>query len=276
MPVWRTILNIALHRESGIPPSKILLQHKKLLAAARIRRLDEWHPLVFRSSETLKETISRLGLRNGKKDRPFTLPERYLTHLQMSVKILPDSEGPARPQEPLSEIRGELIRLDKRKKANRVKLWIANLPSETVFAYSDGSSCGRARSAWRYSLYRGGQMIGNGSGPMLGAEILRAQRALEAAIEKPRGAPIKILLDSHSAIHALKVGRSKSSQWIVDKFVAQLRDYQQVEIQWIPSHCGIIGNEKADGLAKNALKHIPAQLPAGPGELKYTFESIKR
>lgn len=40
LPVWRTTPTIALHRESRIPPTEIILQHKKLEAVARTQRLD--------------------------------------------------------------------------------------------------------------------------------------------------------------------------------------------------------------------------------------------
>ena len=93
LPVWRTTPNLVLHRESGIPPAIILLQQKQLLTAARIQRLDAWHPLVFRARENPKETINRLNLRAGQKDRSFTVPERYLTRLQMSARSVPTAEG---------------------------------------------------------------------------------------------------------------------------------------------------------------------------------------
>lgn len=69
LSVWRTTPNTVLHRESGIPPAAIVLQQKRFRAAARIQKLDTWHPPVIRSKEEPKDTIYRLGLRAGLSDR---------------------------------------------------------------------------------------------------------------------------------------------------------------------------------------------------------------
>ncbi|KAI1006483.1 hypothetical protein K3495_g1743 [Podosphaera aphanis] len=63
------------------------------------------------------------------------------------------------------------------------------------------------------------------------AELLGAQKALEAAMSKAGTSPIKLLLDNAVAVQALQRGRTKSSQAVVDKFVAQLQQCQSVEIR---------------------------------------------
>ncbi|KAI0994090.1 hypothetical protein K3495_g14093, partial [Podosphaera aphanis] len=276
---------MALHRESGNPPAAILLQERQLRAAARIQRLDVWHPLVLRSRESSKETINRLGLRAGQKSRSFTFPERYFTRLQISARNMPAAEGPGRLYYPKGELNNKPLELDRQLEAEHAKQWISNLPSNTVCAYSDGSSCGPAKSAWGYTLYRRGQLIASGAGPMHGAEIydaelLGAQKALEAAMSKAGTSPIKLLLDNAIAVQALQRGRTKSSQAVVDKFVAQLQQCQSVEIRWIPGHSGIIGNEEADKLAKGALRNLPAGPIQEPSEdreeHKFTFSAVAR
>ncbi|KAI0998038.1 hypothetical protein K3495_g10151 [Podosphaera aphanis] len=242
---------MALQRESGIPPAAILLQERQLRAAARIQRLDVWHPLVLRSRESPKETISRLGIRVGQKSRLFTFPERYFTRLQISARNLPAAEGPGRLQYPKGELNNKPLELDRQLEAEHGKQWIAKLPSDTVCAYSDGSSYGPAKSAWRYTLYRRGQLIASGAGPMHGvevfdAELLGAQKALESAISKAGTSPIKLLLYNAVAVQALQKGRTKSPQAVVDKFVAQMQQCQSVEIRWILGHSGIIRNEEAE------------------------------
>lgn len=81
LPVWRTTPNVIFHREAGIPPAEIVLQMRQIKSAARIRRLDCWHPLTRRAVETPKDVIERLRLRAGQKERTFRVPERYLTRL---------------------------------------------------------------------------------------------------------------------------------------------------------------------------------------------------
>ncbi|KAI0992184.1 hypothetical protein K3495_g16002, partial [Podosphaera aphanis] len=188
LPAWRTTPNTVLHRESGIPPATILLQQRQLRAATRIQRMDTWHPLLMRSQEGPKETINRLGLRAGQKSRTFTNPERYLTRLQTSLQNVPSAVESGKLFFPKAERNCQVARLDKQSEATQAKLWIGNLSTDTICAYSDGSSCGWARSAWAYTLFRGRQMIGSGAGALLGAEaydaeVLGAQKALEAAMQ---------------------------------------------------------------------------------------------
>ena len=102
-------------------------------------------------------------------------------------------------------------------------------------------------------------MIESDAGPLWGAEaydaeLLGAQKALEAAIRVAGTNPIKVLLDNSEAAQALRSGRSRSFQGIVDRFVLDCQRHRSVEIRWIPGHSGIEGNEKADELAKSALK----------------------
>ena len=99
----RTITNVVLHRESGISPSAVILQHRKEPAAARIQRLDAWHLLVFRSREVPKDTTSRLGLRIGQKNQTFKFLERYLTRLHISAKNVPLAERPGKLYFPKAE-----------------------------------------------------------------------------------------------------------------------------------------------------------------------------
>lgn len=240
---------------------------------------------MFRARENPKETISRLKLRAGQKDRSFTVPERYLTRLQISVRSISTAEGLGNLFFPRGEPKIKSVGGDRQDEKALVKQWMTCLPSNTVFAYSDGSSCGPAGSAWGFLLYREGQMIGQGAGAMPGAEvydaeILGAQKALEAAISKAGKSPIKVLLDNSTVVRALQRGRSKSSQAIVDKFIALIRSHPAVETQWIPGHTGITGNEAADKLAKAALNELPPEISTESPETRsghrYTFAAVSR
>ena len=66
-------------------------------------------------------------------------------------------------------------------------------------------------------------MIEVGSGPMPGAEVYdaelsEAQKAMEEAINKATGGPVKLLLNNPNTVRALPSGRTRSSQFVVDKF----------------------------------------------------------
>lgn len=131
----------------------------------------------------------------------------------MSARNLPDAESPGRLHYPTGEFNSKPSEVDRQLEAEHAKQWIANLPSHTVCAYSDGSSCGPVKSEWGYALYRQGQLIVSGAGPMPGAEVyvaelLGAQKAQEAAISKAGSSPIKVLLDNAVAVQALQRGRT--------------------------------------------------------------------
>ncbi|PNP37025.1 hypothetical protein TGAMA5MH_11085 [Trichoderma gamsii] len=76
LPVWKTTAIPILHRESGIPPARVLLDQVRLRQAARIANLDPRHPIVKRVV-TRGRYQSRLqtlaGLAPSCK-RPFILP----------------------------------------------------------------------------------------------------------------------------------------------------------------------------------------------------------
>lgn len=257
LPAWRTTPNGALHREEGIPPALIILQQKMLRSAARMRRMDAWHPLAIRAAEDPKETIRRLGLRSGQRNRLFRQPERYMTRLQMSVRRVPTAEGPGKLYFPRGTPASNPCSRENEARSGSIKRWLASRPANTVFAFSDGSSLGPGKSAWGYVVYQGVKLVASGSGPLPGAEVFDAEvvgamKALKAAIEVGKDLLICILLDNQAATQALERGRSNSSQSEVDKF-SSLRHNKRVEIRWIPGNVGIQGNEEANKLAKSAL-----------------------
>ncbi|KAH7169807.1 uncharacterized protein B0J16DRAFT_248910, partial [Fusarium flagelliforme] len=50
LPVWKTTPITVLHRESGIPPVEQLLEARRLRFAARLKSLDDAHPLAKRTT----------------------------------------------------------------------------------------------------------------------------------------------------------------------------------------------------------------------------------
>ena len=69
----------------------------------------------------------------------------------------------------------------------------------------------------------------------------------------PPPATIRICTDSQSALTRLKSGPSSQTQCLPDEIWARLRRLggrHRIDLQWVPGHAGVEGNEVADGVAK--------------------------
>ncbi|RKK08454.1 hypothetical protein BFJ69_g17597 [Fusarium oxysporum] len=60
LPVWKTTPITVLHRESGIPPVDQLLDARRLRFSARLKSLDEAHPLAIRTRPPRQPTYHDL------------------------------------------------------------------------------------------------------------------------------------------------------------------------------------------------------------------------
>jgi hypothetical protein len=60
LPVWKTTPITILHRESGIPPVDQLLEARRLRFSARLKSLDDTHPLVRRTLSPRQPTYHDL------------------------------------------------------------------------------------------------------------------------------------------------------------------------------------------------------------------------
>jgi ribonuclease HI len=81
------------------------------------------------------------------------------------------------------------------------------------------------------------------------AAIGHAATALRENIADARD-KVVIFTDAKSVLTALKSQHSSDLSDLSDQLEGLNQSYQKVVIQWVPAHCQIRGNEKADKLAK--------------------------
>ncbi|KAI0996528.1 hypothetical protein K3495_g11653 [Podosphaera aphanis] len=262
LPVVRTTPNVALHREAGIPPTKILLEGNRIRVAARLKSLDEQHPLRSRAS-----VCPNVGTQKyEKRKKGSARPELQMSRVQRAYQQLPDSEVPdSIPTPAYMPALGT-----KETQTEACTRWVNNVPGSDICAYADGSSEGHGRSAWGFVLKREGITLLRGSGivhggEVLDAEIIGARNALESALSFVREEQqrlgerkqiIHVLLDSQQAVKILTTGTSSSSLKDVRSFYV-LSKKAGAMVKWVPGHSGIQGNVEADSVARSALRGLP-------------------
>ncbi|KAI0997120.1 hypothetical protein K3495_g11067 [Podosphaera aphanis] len=201
LPVWRTTPNVVLHRESGIPPARMLLEGNRLHLVVRLNTLDDRHPLRSRAS-----VCPNVGTLRFKSSRKLSKrPEIKMTRIQRAYWQLPSSEA----AESLSAPAYSSNLGSKLKGVEAYLKWSQTIASTDICAYSDGSSEGPGRSSWGFVLKRRGQIFEKSHGILHGgevydAEIVRATMALRASLLAGReGHKIYVLFDNQAAVSAL-------------------------------------------------------------------------
>ncbi|KAI1000257.1 hypothetical protein K3495_g7940 [Podosphaera aphanis] len=137
LPTWRTMPKATLWRETGIPLAKVLLEERRLRSAARIRRLDEFHPLRLRALESTEAARHRLGPRSSNRGRrPGN--KTHGSRVQRAFRLLPETESPPPPRRTIPPP-PRLCRTDNVTAAGTTMNWLSRLPQDCLCAYSDGS-----------------------------------------------------------------------------------------------------------------------------------------
>lgn len=251
LPVWRTTPTNVLHREAGIPPVSQLLEARRIAFAARLKSLDEAHPLAKRTARPNVPAVSRLV-----KLKYQEQPQNFRTRLRRTDELLPSCPRPVLLQRKFGS--QETVPLQTTSKEETTRgfcVWLQTSSSRTLVVYSDGSLSVQGHAGYGFAIHRNGVTILNGSGRLGPAEVYDAEakgalEGLRAAISLPDADRIVVCLDNLATATCLRGMPSDSSQDIFLEFQSLAQEYGAVEIRWIPGHADIPGNEQADALAK--------------------------
>ena len=263
LPVWRTTPIAALHRESGIPPIIQLLETRRMRFAARLKRVDEAHPLAKRTLQPEPPTIHRsIKLK-------YQMPrEAFRTRLRRSDQLLPRSTRPLLLPRRFDEHATPLQTAPKDESAKDFLEWLRSIPRETLIVYSDGSLSTEKAAGYGYVIHRNGLTLTSSSGRLGPAEVFDAEakgalEGLRAALNLPNPRRIFVYLDNLAVANCLRGMPADSSQEAFLEFQALTTTHGATVVRWIPGHTNITGNEQADALAKAATS-LPEPADALP------------
>jgi len=157
---------------------------------------------------------------------------------------------------------------------------IQTIDNKDITIYTDGSKsgdnigaafCTSTGHTWRGKL--------PGWSGVLAAEVVAIDNAIKwAAKEMKTGQRVVVLTDSLSAQQLILHGDHKCHLWEERRSIVRTAKWIHntyggtAEIGWIPSHCGVAGNERADRLAGKAAANHPGtaliKCRPTPNELK--------
>ena len=149
--------------------------------------------------------------------------------------------------------------LEELKQAALTSIANTEMPNTVVF-YTDGTvdpttnTTGAAVYSSRYTAC----WRTTDTASTMQTELIAMKQALTYSLENEEG-PITIHTDCKSAMQALQQNKIKENKVLIKDILYLLHQHKNtnrhVTINWIPSHIGIPGNDKADELAKTT-KHI--------------------
>jgi ribonuclease HI len=132
------------------------------------------------------------------------------------------------------------------------------IPEGTILCYADGACSGNPGPAGLGVVIIDGdtrvelsEYLGNGTNNV--AELTAVLRALEEVSD--RGRPMVIHTDSQYTIGVVQKGwKAKANVELVAELREALEEREDTRLHYVPGHSGVVLNERADALAREAVK----------------------
>ncbi|RKK65695.1 hypothetical protein BFJ68_g18633, partial [Fusarium oxysporum] len=154
LPVWKTTPIAILHRESGIPPIDQLLEAKRLRFSARLKSLDEAHPLAGRTRP--RRPPDRPTYHDLIKRRyQIQTKSVFRTRLRRTDELLAPCERPKLVQRCFHQEQMPPLQMASKEKSTGAFLhWVERLDPLTLVVYSDGSLSSEGAASYGFTIHQ--------------------------------------------------------------------------------------------------------------------------
>lgn len=253
---WKTTALAAMEIESNTMPIDLYLQQRNEHALYRITG-----SAIYQSIASTRGTVA---IDRRTKRSPLQIledldPDTNQLTGQARDKIEPAYANTANPwwdppETHVAATKDGAIRLH-RAKTRRMKDRATH-----ALIYTDGSEISGevGAAAWcpKAERAKSRYMGNNTTSTVYAAELVGIELALQIAQELEGCTGTTIFTDNQAAIQAIAHPAVSSGQYITYRVIREIEKARQkgiqVELQWVPSHQGIPGNEEVDRLAKQA------------------------
>ena len=280
-PMWTRLCNLRM--EANLPSLKDRINARNTCIIAKILQLDRDSHCKRRAKAELSMLQEIQTYENYSKKFTDCAKGLGLTSVLLNLKT-DKSNVPINipPWEQLGTIFKYTI-LPKAKKEctqNELKLAAmtaissAEIPGSTAY-YTDGTvdpDTQTAGAAVYSSNFTGCWRVSDTASTMQ-TELIALKQALQHSIASTEG-PITIHTDCKSAMQALQSKAVTENKALIVEVKSLLYQHKEanrmVTINWIPSHIGINGNEKADELAKSTkfINNVQIQIQPTKSQVK--------